>query len=224
MNFETLQSQWSAQNEKLAASIQISRALFRESRLDKANSALQRLSRGIVAELFVNGIAAVLLILFIGNHLNELNFLAPAVVLFVAVLLQVAFGIYQWVTLRALDFSRPILRVQHALARLRVQRIQFTKWTFWIAPLLWVPLLIVSFKGVLGVNAYTTFDALWLIVNLFVGIAVIPVMIWASKRYADRMDRSPLVQRMMDDIAGHDLNAATAFLNDVSAFDKDEAA
>jgi hypothetical protein len=222
MNFETLQTRWSAQNEKLETSIHLSRALLPESRLNKVSSALQRFLRGIVAELIVNVIVVLLLIVFIGNHLDAAALLAPAAVLFVAVLFQVAFGIYQWVTLRELDISGSILKVQHTLAKLKVQRIQVTKWTFWIAPLLWVPLLIVSFKGVLGVNAYTTFDTLWFLANLLFGVAVIPLMIWVSKRYADRMSRSPRLQRVMDDIAGHDLNAATVFLNDLLQFEKEE--
>lgn len=224
MNFETLQAQWAAQNEKLAASLKISRALLRESRTNKAASALQRLSRGVVAELIVDAISAMLLIAFIGNHLNAPAFLAPAVVLLITALVHFAFDIYQLVTLREIDFSGPVLNIQHKLARLKVVRIQVTKWTWWIAPLLWVPLLIVSLKGMLGVNAYTTFDASWLIVNVLFGLAVIPLMIWASKRFADRMNRSPRMQRMMDDIAGHDLIAATTFLNEVSQFEKEEAA
>jgi hypothetical protein len=42
-----------------------------------------------------------------------------------------------------------------------------------------------------------------------------------SRRYADRMNRSPRVQRLMDDIAGRDLTEAKAFVDELSTFERE---
>lgn len=221
MNIENLRHQWADHDAKLEASLRLNPEALRESVLRETNSALNRLTRSVAIELFTGLATVIVLGMFIGNHIGTPRFLVPAIVLQVFVIFQIAFDGYQWNALRNLDFSAPIPAVQHTLTRLRVQRIKVTRWTLWLAPLLWVPLLIVLFKGLLGVDAYATFGALWLVVNVLFGIALIPLLIWVSSRYADRMKRSPWLQRLMDDIAGRDLISATAFMEELSRFEKE---
>ena len=91
-----------------------------------------------------------------------------------------------------------------------------------LAPALWTPLLVVGLEGAFGVNAYSALGAGWLAVNAIFGLAVIPVMVWVSRRYADRMAQSPFVHRLMNDIAGHSLTAATAFLEQLVSFERED--
>jgi len=221
MNLENLKNQWADYDQKLEASLGLNQKLMRDSVLNKTNSALQRLARSVVIELFVGLATVIVLGLFIGDHIGQPMFLAPAILLHAFVIFQVAFDGYQWATLRNLDYSSPMLDIQKKLAKLRAERIRVTKWTWWLAPLLWVPLLIVALKGLFGVSAYAVLNTNWLIANVLFGVAVIPLMVWVSKRYADRMNRSPRIQRLMDDIAGGDLKAATAFLDELSRFEKE---
>jgi serine/threonine-protein kinase len=216
MEMETLKAQWAAYDQKLEAGLQMNRALLREAVLNKSRSALQRLTRGVVIELFIDLAILILLGQFIAGHVGKLEFLLPALVLHVFVIVQVGFDGYQWAMLASLDFSAPIPDVQKKIARLKVQRIQVTKWSLWLAPLLWVPMLMVALKGLFGIDAYAVLSARWLVVNVLFGAAVIPLMIWLSRRYAGRMSRSSRFQRLMDDFAGHDLKRATVFLDEVS--------
>jgi serine/threonine-protein kinase len=220
MEMETLKAQWAAYDQKLEASLQMNRALLRESVLNKSRSALQRMTRGVVIELFIGIVILILLSQFIAGHVSKLHYLLPALVLHVFVIVQVAFDGYQWSTLGSLDFDAPVPDVQKKIARLRVQRIQVTKWSLWLAPLLWVPMLIVALKGLLGIDAYAVLSARWLVVNVLFGMGVILLMIWLSRRYAGRINRSTRFQRLMDDFAGHDLNQAAIFLDDVSHLEK----
>jgi hypothetical protein len=68
-----------------------------------------------------------------------------------------------------------------------------------------------------------TLGGAWLAVNALFGLAVIPVMAWVSRRYADRMAQAPFVQRLMNDLAGRSLTAATAFLDQLAAFEREDA-
>jgi hypothetical protein len=91
-----------------------------------------------------------------------------------------------------------------------------------LEPLLWILLLIVVLEAFFGVDAYAVLDSGWLLLNLILGLAVIPLAICMSKRYADRLERSPMVQRFMKDIAGHSLSSATRFLAKLKDFEKQE--
>jgi flagellar biogenesis protein FliO len=70
-------------------------------------------------------------------------------------------------------------------------------------------------------DAYKLFGTAFLLTNLAVGLAIIPLAIWASKRFGDRMGRSPVIQRLMRELAGYNLNAATARLATLSEFENE---
>ena len=105
---------------------------------------------------------------------------------------------------------------------LRVLRIRTTQWALLTGQLVWwTPFLIVALKGLLDVDAYKVFDTAYLLGNLAVGLAIIPLAIWVSRRFADRMGHSPLMQRLMRELAGYNLNAATGFLAKLSEFENE---
>jgi flagellar biogenesis protein FliO len=56
-------------------------------------------------------------------------------------------------------------------------------------------------------------------VNVLFGLAIIPMAIWVSRKFGDRMGRSPIIQRLMRELAGYNLNAATCFLATLSEFE-----
>ena len=77
-----------------------------------------------------------------------------------------------------------------------------------------------TLKGLFGVDAYATFGARWLTADLIFGLVVIAFALWISRRYAGRMEGAPLVQRLMRDIAGHNLTAAATFLGSLAEFEQ----
>lgn len=48
-----------------------------------------------------------------------------------------------------------------------------------MAPLAWIPLLIVVLKGLFDVDAYATFSSAWLFANVGFGLLVAVVAVWA---------------------------------------------
>ena len=68
-------------------------------------------------------------------------------------------------------------------------------------------------------DAYQTLGAAYLLSNVAFGLAVIPLAIWVSRKFGDRVDRSPILQRFMRELAGYNLNAANASLAALSEFE-----
>ncbi len=106
------------------------------------------------------------------------------------------------------------------LESLKIRRINETKMVFLVSPLLWVPLLIVIVKGVTGLNPYSIFNTNWLLSNFIFGLAVIPLVLWISKRYSHKFQSSSFIQNIMNDIAGRSLNEAITFLDKLSSFEE----
>src|ERR1700694_48905 len=220
MELEDMKAMWEAQDRKLDSILRLNSKLFEKANLDKADTALKRLFRGLLFEVVLNFGAVVLLGWFISDQLSEIRFLIPAVVLDVCVIALNIALIRQVVAIRDIDYDAPILVIQRKVELLKIQRIDALKWTLLSCPLLWVPLQIVSFQGLFGVDVYAFFGVDYLVANLLFGIAVIPLALWISKRYASRMKRTGLAQRLMGALAGSDLNAAIGFLNALARFEE----
>jgi hypothetical protein len=60
-----------------------------------------------------------------------------------------------------------------------------------------------------------------LALNFLLGVAVIPVAIWVSRKYGDRLGRSWLMRRVAEEIAGRDLRVAIDSLAKISEFDRE---
>ena len=224
MDIEDMQRLWEEQNRKLDAGLRLNARVLNQSVLGKAEASTKRLSWLLLFELPLDALLLFGLGSFIARHVTDARFLIPAVALHLFVIILASSSVRQVIALRGIDYSAPILEIQKRLGALQVERIRVTKWVFLSAPLVWTPLLIVSLKGLLGVDPYAIFSGAWLAANLLFGLAVIALALWISRSYADRMERSPLLQRLMRDLAGQNLNAALGFVGSLERFEEENPA
>lgn len=177
----------------------------------RAEDSLRRHWRQLTIELIVD--AALLLVIgsFAADHIGEPRFLAPALLLHVAVILLGIPLVRQLVLLRGVDYAEPVVAIQRQVERLRIEQIRSTKWTLLAAPLLWTPLLIVAMKGLLGLDAWALLDTRWLVANVAFGIMFLGGMLWVSRR---------IEGRWMDALAGRSLETATRHLDEVARFEE----
>lgn len=216
MKLDDLREELRAGDARAEKSVRIDLAKLRQKGLRATGSAMRRLRAWLWVELAVNGLAVLWLGSFAADRAREPRFLFAAIPLHVVALAHSVFAVHQLATLQRLDLAGPLVAIQRRLERLRIGRIRMTKWTFLLAPLLWAPLLVVTLRGVLGVDAYATLDRAWLGANVVFGLAFIPVMLWASRRLGDRFEGSPLLGRVLRDIAGRNLAAAQGFLDELA--------
>jgi hypothetical protein len=228
MDLEDLKTRLAEQDAKLDQVIRLNTMAVREIQLSKTKSSLRWLVPGIAFELFMTVVAVVWLGDFIAGHLREPGFLLPAVLVDVCVIAFMGSCIRQLVMIASLDYSLPVVAVQKELGRLRILRIRTTKWVMMLSFVLWFPVLVVLFEGFLGVDLWRILGAVgdrngsfvaWVAANVLFGLAVALVMIWISNRYADRMDRSPALRRLMDNLADHSLTKALSSLDSIVRFE-----
>lgn len=218
MTFDDMERQWKSHDEKLDTLLQINLSELRRAHVDAAATALQRIRRSTVIELMIDAVALLLLGSFLGDHFHQPRFLLPALLLHGCAIASLGVRLRQLLMLRQVDYDGPIVHAQRMLTLLRRSRIRAAKWTMLIAPLVWVPLLIVVFEALLGIDAYRFLDARWIAANVLFGAALIPLILWISHRYGDRFARSPFLQRLADDLAGRSLREADAFLGQIARF------
>lgn len=224
LDLDEMKKQWAEHDRKLDESIRLNRQLLSTTNLNGARSAMQRMAAFLGLEAAVQLAVVVALGSFIYEHIAMVRFALPAaaldvfaIAILIALIRQIAGGLQ-------IDYNKPIAVIQKQLGDLRVLRIRYIQGIFLVATLAWTPLMIVTLEGFWGLDAYRLFGAAFLVSNLLVGLAIIPLALWLSKRFSDRMGRSPFVQRLMKDLAGYNLNAAAGFLATLSQFEDENLA
>ncbi len=222
MELDDLKQRWTQLDQKLDAAIHFNTHLLAQAALERnAETALRRLSRWLWAGLVLNVVAALWLGSFIADHITQPRFWLPAAGLHVGIIALILVAIHQLRAIAQVDFAAPIVAIQKRLEWLRLLRIRATMATLLLSPLLWTPLLIVGLKGFFGVDAYASFSTAWLWANMLVGVLIIPIGTAIARRYADRLHPSPLLQRLLRDIAGRNLSAANDYLQSLRQFEEE---
>jgi MFS family permease len=222
MELDALKEKWAEHDRKLDVSIRLNRQLLMAANMNRVRSPLRRLAFFVGLGALIGLIGPVILGQFIYQHWAEPRFVLPAVVLHVWVIANLAASIRQIAMALQIDYDKPIAMIQKQLESLRVLRIRITQWALLTGQVVWwIPFLIVALKGFWDLDAYKVFGTAFLLANLAVGLAIIPLAIWVSRKFGDRMGRSPVMQRLMRELAGYNLNAATGFLATLSEFENE---
>jgi len=221
MELDEMQKRWAAQDAKLDEVLRLNRKLLHTGGLSRAHSSLQRLRASLLAELLLNTVSVAALGAFLGNHLGELRFLLPALVLDAAAVAILVSSVRQWSLARAVDFTRAVTASQRTLEALRVLRIRTTQWVLLGSPLAWTPLLVVGLQALFGVDAYTTLGVPYLALNLLFGVAFIPLMRWAARRWSHRLQGTGWARRWVEALTGTSLTAALGRLSSIADFERE---
>lgn len=223
MDLDEMKQSWQARDRALDTRLQLNARLLRAATLDRAETALRRLSRMLVLELVLSVPVVVWLLAFAGRHAADARYLAPALVLALCGVGFCAAAAHQLVAVRTLDYGAPVLAIQTRLESLRVARLRADLAALVLGPLLWVAVLVVAARGLFGVDVYALVPGRWLLANVLFGFAVLAAAVWASRRYAGRLHGSPTVQRLMRDLAGHNLTQAMKVVQELRDFEREDA-
>jgi len=222
MELDELKTRWQEQDKKLDECIRLNQRVLRESMLNKAETALKRLSRLLWFELLLNVAGAIAVGSFIGDHFREPRFLVPALTIQLGLIALIIGAGRQLAAIARVDYAAPIVTIQKRLESLRAERIRTMQWTLILSPLVWTPLFIVAMRGLFGVDVYAAFSTAWLVANVVFGVVVIGFAVWVSRTYGDRLGRWPSIQRLLQDMGGQNLAVAREFVQSLSRFAEDQ--
>jgi hypothetical protein len=157
---------------------------------------------------------------FIFEHVAVWRLALPAVASDLFAIGMLVARIVQIARIQQIDYGKPVATIQKQVGRLRMLRIRIVQCELLAGIVAWAPFLIVVLAAFFGVKDFSAPGLwAWFWVNVAFGLLLIPLAVWLSEKFADRMQRVPFVQRLMDDIAGRSLTDAANFLSAVTAFE-----
>jgi hypothetical protein len=219
IELDELRAQWENQDPYLKKNLRLNRELLSAVKLKPVEAALRReaIYVGLQAALWL--VVVIALGRFVADHIRipELA-LSAASADFMSIGMFIAL-VQRIVRISHIDYTQPISINQNKVETLRILRIRTTKWGVLCGTLLWIPWLAVVSQMIFRANIYKSAGTTWLIGNALFGLALFPLAIWVSKKYGERMGRSPFLQHLMKDLAGNNLAASKDFLASLKEFD-----
>lgn len=183
--------------------------------LSRTRKRVGRLGLLVHLDLVQDVVAVVATGWFSVAHLGEPRFFLPALVLFAGFAFHLFSGLRQRATLRAIDWGGPVAVIQERLAVLRVERVRAVRLLLLLAPLAFVPLLVVAAKALFGIDLWAVPAArAWLYANLAFGAAFLAAGLFltrvlSSRPWASGLGRLLAGQTLVE--AERELEASTRF-------------
>jgi hypothetical protein len=226
MNLEEWKNIWLDHDKKLDKHIKLNIEQIKKLNLDNTRSELDDFLRTPLYGLVIGIALQIFLIYFIVNHINMLEFVAPAVLINTFVILQIIISVFQASVILKLNYNSPITDIQKKLGWLNLRRIRYLTTTRFSYPLLCVPVLIVGSKAIFNVDLYLYLEPWWIWLQVGIGVIFLMFGLWLSMQYATQKINSTLLKRLManitrNDMTGKSLSYAISILNDIEKFEKE---
>jgi hypothetical protein len=218
---EDLRDEWAGQSRRLDERLRVTSGILRDEWIERHRERVRKATQFGAFNMAVWIATLALLGYFLAHHAGEPMLFASALALYLWVIATGVAGLRQRHELEKLDYSQPLVRLQAQVEALRLARIRTFNWSFLTGQIVWwIPFVAVVFAALTGFDLYssskfTTFAA-W---NIAGGIAFIPLAIWLSRRYGERLSKNSAVRYFADSIAGRDIAEARAYLEKLRRFD-----
>ncbi|HEY1907085.1 MAG TPA: hypothetical protein VGG91_13650 [Myxococcaceae bacterium] len=218
---DELRDLWRDQGRALDELREIEVATLDALKTERLGGSLRRWGWLPVFELAMGIVAQVWLVQFVEGVIGAPLLVASGAALFVAALVATVVAARQVFLLAMVDPAGPVAEVQGRVEQLRALRLRATRWTLLLSPLLWTPLALVLGRALFGLDLQRAVGWPWLLANLAVGYAAIPLGLWALALASRRWGTSAAWQRLRDDVAGRSLARALRSVEEIAAFRRD---
>lgn len=222
MELDEMKRAWARMDLRQDGMEALLRQDFRDRRMEKTRASMRRslLSQGIEIAgwlIFVAWVAS-----FWVDHRDTTHLLVIGLLLHaygIAAIWSAATRLF--LLSRVYLFDAPVLVLQRRLAQLR--RFHFYSTLALGLPwwCLWLPLTTVGMVWLWGVDIYTASSPGWYWATLGVGVIGMGLSLWLARRLAARPARSPILQRLIDDMSGRSLLRASRQLDELARFEQE---
>ena len=114
-----------------------------------------------------------------------------------------------------IEYDAPVIAIAQAVERLRLLRARKMLWILALSPLMWLPLMIVSARGLLGIDPIATLGIAYIAANAAFGAAVLAAALWIARRYG---------RYFRETLSGAEVRAASKQLAALTRYETDENA
>lgn len=203
IDLDEMRNRWQQAHARAEPSLAFDLQALRATLARTSGRAFARHGRWLLLGWLGNSAVLLALLAFLAGHWSDAIYRLLATPLAVLSGWQWGVSLQRWLALRRLDLSSPVIALQQQLERLRDRQVAVTRAILLSSVLLWLPLILVSFKGLLGVDLLDHLHPSVIWVNLGLGLLVLLLGDAAWRWWLRRGHGSEAQRRALQEWAGH---------------------
>ena len=206
-NVQDLTQLWAAQEKQLQQSMRLNTITLKEIKTHKAQHKMRGYAGLNVFSLVVGALMASFSGNFILTHLDALHMVLSGTVALLWSLLIFVGAILQLEKLYTLDYTKPVLEVQHSLNAIRLSALYFLRVSLMILPFYFAYILI-FFDVVFGVDLYVSADGSWLLSQVGFSLLLGMFAVYLYRQLSSENINKPLAKWLMQGFGSQTVEAA----------------
>jgi hypothetical protein len=186
---------------------------------EKATSRLRPLKFWLAVQMLAGVVLTFAFASYWTGHREQPALMLSGIVMHAYSVLLIVFGAIELSMANRVDYAAPVVAIQKQLAQLRAWRIRTQAWLGFPHWILWIPLTLIAFDVLFGVDLYA--HAPEVVASFFaVGIAGLALTLWFM-RWARQPARQRIGAFLDDSAAGGSLRKAQAFMDEIARFENE---
>jgi hypothetical protein len=220
METNELKKLWEQYDAKLEKNWKLNLKLIKDMKLEKTKSSVNRFTFFMSLTILFDFILANYLANFIIDNFSDFTLTAPAYILSIVTYIAIIWVFYQLGLVFMIKYSEPIIEIQKKIEKLRIEKLKFNKFIFYIS----YPFVYLIGFTVLHLDL-TQFPIKWMIPNIVLAILWIPLCNWLIKKYNSPKTTSGFWKSLSRDSsltpesASRSLNKSLNFLHEIREFE-----
>lgn len=219
MELDELKAAWQSLDRQLQRQKTINLQLLTETRLRKARAGLRWLLALGIGQVAFGVLVTVFCATFWIAHLHQPALMLSGIVLHAYGVAMIVAGVTEILLIVRTDYAGQVVVIQKYLAVLRQWRVRTKRWFGLAQWLLWVPVMLVMFEYLAGVDLWMHSPAMvgWCLAT---GAAGLLATLWLLYR-SPRALRRRVGDYLDDASAGSLLRRAQASLDEIAGFERE---
>ncbi len=220
MELDELKVAWAQLDRRVQAAEAHVLSVETDRKTDASRRVLLGLTWGQAAQIAIWIAVVAVVAPFWIAHRHVPHLLAAGLVLHLYGLATIVSSVVQLLLIGRTYATAPVVLYQRRLAelqRFRAVSALALGLPWWI---LWIVGTIVGARMWWGVDLYAESPA-WIHVSIAIGAVGMALTVWLARLIARRPPASPMLRRMVDDLAGHSLVRAAGDLDEITRFEKE---
>lgn len=221
LDLDRLKDRWSAQGRELDAQLTLDLDAVRGLQTARTRSTLGRHRGGLLLQLLTGAAGIGLLAVFALRHGSEWPYLLATLPLLGLLLVHFIVDARQWLAVKRIDYSAPVVELRGTLDILLQRRLQLVRAVVYVSPLIWWLMVMVVLKGLWDIDLLDWMHPGVLPLSALAGVAVIAILELASQAIARRFPNAAALRRFLDDLAGPTFQRASEQVESQLRFERE---
>ena len=230
MNIQDLQMDWGSQYDKRVAQNNLIITLFKESRQSKIRANFRKIAVYSILFMTFNIIVNSYTWLIVVTNFDNPSLRYTGILMLALSYIVIFMNAMQLNSISKINNSKPIVRLQKIIGKLKTQRIKHNRFIFIFSYLYFWLMVFLVFQLDLSILIPVVWKnaASVIIVNLGFLVLWFPLAFWFLKKYDSKDGLSKFWEKMKkesfltDQSVNFSLNKALSYMQEIKAFEKEE--